>query len=1279
MSFASPSSVTNRSSSTLGVRSDAQENHSALSKIQRLIDEDKFSEAVRNFSVHLQNLGGISDEDLIKTYQLVETLFSDYSELMQRSLEDDLQPLLNASRHMPEQQRDLAKLFGSFYETVDKPLLALHYYAKAAMIESHCPRIGNTAHPLASNLIIRLFFQHFKETYASAQQVGEKATAALKKNLTPLSRLCSNADDISSFYGVCGELYRAVESSQAGSSGTPIVQSYCNELANFRRMFSREIQDARRFQGELFKGAKNLFELFLKQAFYVLGQPPCNYDIRATGPLGREEHCPFSGFGLMILIEDEKQTPYFMKLAEILEFQIASLGETHALPLVFTALPEKLNRSGFHIEPRGNPAAHVSLIRTPEGMASMQKAQSASIDSMEYALLKSSSLYSNDAYLFEAYQEQLKNILDDPSRQSLARELLRKNLADFKDQWKVPSNSHHNLETQYVEMLDHFLTHFALYWGLESTNALDIIEEFRTEDVPLENKSKGVVEVFSSKDVFVLSSSQMLKEAVETLYRLRIRAHLHYGEGRGELVCSQASSQINSLSTAHCVVTREEQAELEKIHRLVLKPLYSRLATAIEKEYDFESVFKKLDLPLQAFIDCMSWLQIDSIPSYRPLIVCLASHLVATNAPLEEHELYYEQISRILEAEPLREAYIETVEASLPKEWVKHLERIPNPAGLQRAFIRGGRELLSSVLAITTEVPPPEHVPRVQVIHSSFRSGRYLKEEVVNQILTEEGDIRKHYKGSAHRVSAVIFETHRLHFKQKPTHALMEYANHDLYFRIGGDLTPSSNLFRFVVKIGNKEKFYPVLISQTFEGTTAKDNVHEQIEFPQPQWERLTSLRLCSILTRVGDGRFSNYLLSPQADISCVDNEISFVPPVINQTFSRQVNFCSALFCHFDPTRSLPRKTLKEFCELDPDAILNGWIQNVIEREQEYLTLFSEEERSRLYNEDPENRFKATILFKEGELATLNIQFHYMQDEIRRALRANRNLCTLDLLSFMIDVQDEETKNLIGPYIFRQYRSVLGIRDVESRLKAVTERAQDRSMLSVQTDKVSYGKTPTLQEVERLRLYGPEKARDELFSVLLKSVAEHAQIGSVRSKRVLAANFNHFTEVSRQKLVLEALIAKVKRGHEYPVTVILQNCAALYTKDLEELLHPGLEVLDLRGCRNIQDKDIVKVQERCPNLKELYLSGCLQIESLSEGWLFSSALEFSKLTKLHVEGCPMLKTIKIAAPLLKEIKAGHNGQLIEVEIAAIDLPERESFAECRRLVSAKIKLFKLMR
>ena len=168
---------------------------------------------------------------------------------------------------------------------------------------------------------------------------------------------------------------------------------------------------------------------------------------------------------------------------------------------------------------------------------------------------------------------------------------------------------------------------------------------------------------------------------------------------------------------------------------------------------------------------------------------------------------------------------------------------------------------------------------------------RYLKPEIAQEIIAKGGNLKNGYPGSAHTVTGAA----GLHFKQKPTHPLMEYAIHNLFFRLAGELTPPTELVRFEV---DGKKMYPVLISTTASGITLKERLGTPLKLENPQqWARWTWMLLCSILTRPGDGRTSNYILDSQDNIFCIDNDISFVDPVVQKVVS-QIHFCSALFCH---------------------------------------------------------------------------------------------------------------------------------------------------------------------------------------------------------------------------------------------------------------------------------------------------------------------------------------------------------------------------------------------
>ena len=218
------------------------------------------------------------------------------------------------------------------------------------------------------------------------------------------------------------------------------VERYQTKLSHFRETFktTREglvQKEVRPFQKAIHQEFLSFFQTFLQDAFAILGPPPCAYDLRACGSLAREEFCPYSDIEWMILIEDSKHTPYFKTLAEIINLQIFSLGETAATDLpVFSALGEK-NRSGFHVDTGGNPAAD-NLIGPPQTLALLQKGEgNDTVPTLAFHSLRRTTPLEEkkDMRLFESYTQAMNQILDHQNlRKKRALGLLKARLEQYK-------------------------------------------------------------------------------------------------------------------------------------------------------------------------------------------------------------------------------------------------------------------------------------------------------------------------------------------------------------------------------------------------------------------------------------------------------------------------------------------------------------------------------------------------------------------------------------------------------------------------------------------------------------------------------------------------------------------------------------------------------------------------------------------------------------------------------------------------------------------------------
>ncbi len=1044
--------------------------------LQRYFDAQDYEGAL-NKLLFLFN----TDADPETCYTYLFKLFPYFENL--ELLIHNLPHLLNRSAQLIDCQHKLAIRMADWYTQKAEYEDAMHCYAKALQI-----RPTEEVHRLASQLFIHFLRSRLNSLLPNSMPSTETLSNYLD-HIASFARLGATKEDLRPFYELATkrlnsaynqERYAACYEAILHYETTPfkplapITQRYWEAFQFYRKHFNQECSDVRAFQKKIFQAFQKFFNIFVEDAFFILGKPPCGYDIRAMGSTAREEICPYSDLEFMILVE--RQDPYFKALVEILHLQIAALGETARFEFVFTCIHRK-NPSGLHID--NSPNQEERLIQTPAHMAALQKKSVTDPGDIAHTVLKTISLAKSTPDLFASYQEHLKVLLPKEERAST---FLKVRHQDFKELWKTCS-IFPNIKKQYVELLNLFLSDLALYHGILATNTLDIIDELPN---------------------FTSASRLLLKECVTALYKIRLRLHLAYREQKEE-----ASIRFHP---SYIPLRNSEILALQKCYWLVLCPFYSQTP-------------------------------------YEDLLSC-----AQTQGYFESYRL--------------------------------------------KTFHHALKNLMA-----------PFKTP--VKITAPFFSG-YLKPAF--NILDVNGNIKPQYKNCAHNVCAAG----GFHFKQKPAHPLMEYAIFSLTSRIAGKLTPASTLVRFDVK----GKSYPVLISETIPGSYWENQ--------KPEIKQLTRMLLAAILTRPGDGRISNYVLD-NGMLYCVDNDICFVEPLTKEWGSRTVQFCSALFFMHPLSTPLDSEVLQAFKALDSSAILDSWIEDVIEKEKEYTALFSPEEQEKLYTEEPNNAFTPTILFRKGALATLDLQFWKLQNLISRMPQ----LTAGDLLKELISIREEN----IGAFVYKAYNQA-------KDLKQATSRTQESSLTSVQYHKACLGKIPTHDEIVKQQAYTPQKARGELFATLLARCSAHADIVSRPGKITIRANFEN-VEVNRQALILKALGAQAYE--QKPHVVILHHCTSLTSALLAPFLHPGLECLDLSYCSGIDD-GVFSALQTCISLKELNLTAT-SITQI-KGWAWSPLVEFPRLEHLILNRCPRLEAIHVRALSLKTCHAKHNPPLGEVTIKA---------------------------
>ena len=356
---------------------------------------------------------------------------------------------------------------------------------------------------------------------------------------------------------------KANASEGADDSDRFMTARYKKKLKEFRQYFRERFLeykesrlDMRTLQKEVSEAFVAYVGFLLKDAFAILGDPPCEYDLRAMGSLGKEEICPYSDIEWFILIDQLEKAPYFISLARILELQIKALGEEAPINLpIFTCLG-KFHLSGLHVDSE-------VPVNTPEQLSKQQAGEDGyHPSSLPNTLRKSCSLCQSTPLLFEEYQAKMHGMYLDPALlKKNATQLLSNRLSQYEEKWTNPFQPIVNLKVHYSELLHHLLNDFSLYFKIDEANTLDVIEE-------LVNKS-----------VFSQQSGKLLKESVCAVYSARVALHLKEEEQTEEF-----SMQLENPT----------QQALEKVYWIVLRPIYRALKECFQEEsFNLESRFRK--------------------------------------------------------------------------------------------------------------------------------------------------------------------------------------------------------------------------------------------------------------------------------------------------------------------------------------------------------------------------------------------------------------------------------------------------------------------------------------------------------------------------------------------------------------------------------------------------------------------------------------------------------------------------------------------------------------
>lgn len=1187
----------------------------------------------------------------------------------QRNWLSAVQMLLDNTPDMAFHQQELAAKLGKQFspkiaEDIQSYIGPFHYYAKALTLFTP----ANSLYQEVSSLFFNLIRKLYKERLEVLQRLGEfeKFGGAIR-NIEQLKYLAPTLQELQD---LCQDTQEIIQNAPPVSlpNYTPHLRSVGNILdqefipvefviAKYHRAL-KALRQSFTSPQLMFEQWKAFVEtVLLNDCFTILGAPPCLFDIRAMGSLGCKNPCPYSDLEYFILIEAEVHRPYFIQMAKLLELQVILLGETAPLDVPIFTAKGPLHFSGFHVDSGDN---YNALIRTPQEMANHQRGtlKDISFDSnpLQMMSLKTSTICNNNTSLFSTYCEALQAILDRSQKGGVLREtkalfLMELRLDAFKNIWSVPFSAELkslDLKHHYICLLNYLMNDLATYSNvaLTVTNTPEIVAQL------------------VSKGVFTPVSGHLIQEAFWVVYVARIRLHKAYEQQKDEASFPGVQSGLFPLTTA-------EVQSLEKAYWLVLHPLYALLKRCLEaKNSDNDEQFKGLDLIEQSFDFFLT--QCTQGKFEKSILQHIVQTLCDVNASREVHLTYYTRLGALASKnDEYRSLYLEVLENNNSPHLDVLLE-IPNAAGLRRSYVRKQKELRDHIVTVSTSKIPVYNKGRSVKINSSFHTG-YLTSEAIEELIGIDGRIRKCDPKSIHNVSPLRIPP--IYCKEEPSNPLMEYAVHSLSSRFLGCLTPTVELVSFEVILPNSKEplIYPVLISEAILGETLKklEQTGRRIpwsECDQPHWTRMF---IATILTRPLDGIPSNYVLTDtrnKCKVFCVDNDVSFVEPLTINKFQRDtIHFCSALFCLFTEA-ILDKSVLEEFQQVDAPVILHSWLDELIEKEKSWVGLFSQTKLKQLF--DLPNSCRIWMLIKEGTLAQLALQVAHLQSYFKRVITQNLPFTAHNLLEQLVSLRLAHPAKLpVGSMIAAQYKKAMDYPTLDKRLGWLTKRNTSQSMISSCSDVLCFGGAPQAEEVDGRKEFSPEASKEELYGVVMDQQSGIVVLRNIGSVDSLHSDFRLHQKESRQRLILEACAFDIQKRQVKPKAMTLQLCSALNSKTLLPLLHEELEYLDIRHCPNIQGQDIQHIQRCCPNLRELYISGCHQIVAVPPyaSLSITPPLVFTKLTVFEAQNCQKVTSIRLIAPLLRRFVLNSNLQLERVEVQAFS-----PIAEIRECPNVKV-------
>ena len=1073
--------------------------------------------------------------------------------------------------------------------------------------------------------------------------------------------------------------YYSTSSFYINSSPTERLQQAVKEYRDiFEKKFeecSRDFQDSydpqivRNFQKEQYERFCQFFkEKLLKGPYFAFlepfpfvndsGQRRPTYDFRVVGSLGREEMCPLSDIEGFILVEKKSNISFFQKVSAFLRLELVTLGECDPPDSEVLKSTDRI-RKGLSLDLP--PGSDFICISTPEEMAAQQNVfeESYECEAMEkegvpfaYSLLKSESLHGNST-LFSQYQEELQRVFysssDEKSLQQIrAEKFLKFRLMSFKKTFTRDFDQEFifNIKEQFVELLNHVITDLSLYFDVEETNTLDIID------------------ALVSKKVFTEESGILLKKTIAAIYLLRV--HLQFLSLENSNVpleqCRRGSLEAPEAFRRYPVLEIKQEKLLAVTYWLVLKPLYKKIESFLDGT---EEILENIDLlnkeivfDDKTIIPLLDYCaDISKTNIFETILPFLFERIFTCDSPEQQEELIrtiarrefsekahvmcYQRLSQKNNVEFLRKAYLEEIKKQ--KRLFHRLEFIPNSDGYRQIEVRKRLQLQETIKSLTVENEETFQGFSVLIDGPTLSNTDYLKKEVLERILDAQGNLKKEQSGTNNNVVHLELDSCDLYFKQQPLtdnqspfHPGTEQAVSRFMMRVFGHGVSFSELVSFTVMNHQKNisKRYLVLISETVKGNTLKEIVEKSPKRLQELDEkRLSEVFLSIPLILPGDAREVNYIFeetedeerNPISQLVSIDNDVAWGKLIVDEgrVWSKPVcKLYTVLFSYF-PGFILDKKAIETFLEIKLKVVIS-WLEELIEWNKKTKEKFRDLELPDFIN--------PICVFDEAKALQIIMNIFHLQEFLKQ--RRDKDIEALEILR---SIESSSGKLNEGEFLYKKYRTVQ--RKPPEQIKTITGRDSSVS-ISMSDSSALYQGSPEQQQQEDYQL---ESDLNEVRLFINMDVQDFSRkegdFAELKKGFRTEKGTPPINEITQRLLLQELLKYKYSKLN-------LSCCQVLTDEDLQIFLKKsGKELisLDLRECPKITDQIIKEISEKCPNLEELYLSGCNGLLNI-RGWL-PRFLDFRELKVLDISGCKNLKGVRINAPKLQDLNVGNNPNL----------------------------------